>query len=90
MTGRLSVVVALSLLVGCGFPTQDSSQQIGRDDQSEPVTSGTNGDLPAVESITVWFIRDDVLVPVTRRVPPPSDAAAALAAVGAGVTPAEG
>ncbi len=90
MRRRVPPAVILCLIAGCGFPTQGSSTPIGQDDQSQAMTSDAAGDRPAVESITVWFIRNDVLVPVTRQVSSPADAAAVLVAATAGVTPAEG
>lgn len=87
---RRAVAVMCCLLAGCGFPTQDSPQPIAGEEQPQPVTSDSAGGQPAVEAITVWFIEDDILVPIVRRVPRPVDAASAVTTDAAGVTAAEG
>lgn len=90
MKRHLALAVTCGVLAGCGFPTQDSPQPIAGDDQPQSITTDSAGGEPAVEAITVWFIQDDVLVPIIRRVPRPVDAASAAATDAAGVTTAEG
>lgn len=87
---RQAALAALVFVAGCGFPTQDAPQPIGGEAQPQTVTSDSDRGQPGVEAITVWFVRDDVLTPIVRRVPMPVDAAAALATDAAGVTDDEG
>ncbi|MDO8390773.1 MAG: GerMN domain-containing protein [Actinomycetota bacterium] len=87
---RWPTIAVCCLLVGCGFPTQDAPQPIAGDEQPQTLMTDSAGGEPAVEAITVWFIQDDVLVPIVRRVPRPAGAASAVATDAAGVTPAEG
>ena len=88
-TAALAVALALALVAaGCGFPTEDSSSPL-------PVNVPTTGEsattdvVMRTEEIDVWFVRDGLLVPLTRQVPAPPDAATVAGTVADGVSPAE-
>jgi len=85
----LANLAMLAVAPGCGFPTQTSPHPIGGDEQPQTISTDSGGQEPAVEAITVWFVNQDVLVPIVRRVPLPPDAATAVATDAAGVTPSE-
>ncbi len=80
--------VLVGVLVGCGFPEQDSSVPVGIDEPTG-LEITVPGDPSIVETITTWFVSETVLVPLSRRVPAPADATTAVAAVTAGVSASE-
>jgi len=81
-------VTSALLLVSCGFPTQDEASPVVDDRPSSLITDPPGG-VRATESTTVWFIADDELQPVTRRLASPVEAADMLGALLEGVSPAE-
>ena len=78
----------LTLVAGCGFPTEDSPSPVAVDEPASFIST-PEGAVPRDEQITVWFVRDDALVPASRTVPAPVDAAAAMSGLLSGVSKSE-
>lgn len=88
MPSLRATLVALGLLVGCGFPEQGASVPIDIDEPSGAAITNPS-DPSIVETITTWFVSETILVPLSRRVPAPADANTAVAALAAGVSASE-
>ena len=85
------VVFALALsAASCGFPTQDSSSPLPDDVATSGDSAATTDAVLSTEEIYVWFVRDGLLVSLTRQVPAPPDASTVAGAVAAGVSQSEG
>lgn len=83
-----AAVAGVLLLASCGFPAQDEATPV-KDDRPATLITDPPGGVRVTESTTVWFVADDELQPVSRRLSSPVEAADILAALLEGVTPAE-
>ncbi len=73
VTGRLALV-AMVALSGCGFPSQDSAQQIADSDLPaglRPSDTAVATTVVDTELATVWFVQDERLVAVRHQLAAP-------------------
>lgn len=89
MGTRWAAVITLGLLASCGFPTQNGPSRAVEEQPASLITEPEGG-RPTLEPVTLWFVRDDQLAPITRRVPAPTDVASVLSVLVAGVSKTEG
>lgn len=87
----LLVVVVLAMLTACGVPGEDTPRPIGPAPGARPVVTSPVPPLtqPGVVVERLYFVRDDRLVPVIRRLPTPSTVGAQLELLLAGPNDAE-
>lgn len=85
----LPAALALSAgLAACGFPTQDRPAAVEVDQPNSLITV-PQGDRPSMETVSLWFVRDDGITAASARVPTPADVASVLGALAEGVTGAQ-
>ena len=84
---RFVVAVAALLLAACGIPLDVQPEAI----DVEAVVSPENGGpvLGNLSSVSMYFVRDEVLVPVTRDLPSPPSPEVVLGSLLGGVTEPE-
>lgn len=84
-----TVLCGLLLVASCGFPTEGSPSPIAAEERPDELDPDSTAPVTATDEVTVWFLRDDLLVQRPRQVPAPLDAAAVVDSLGLGVTPSE-
>lgn len=84
--GGLLVLTSAALLLGCGFPTEGEPSAVPEEEQPPSLITQPTGARPGLETVTLWFVENDALVAIDRRLPPPVDVAATVAVLAAGVS----
>lgn len=89
---RGAATLTLLVVTGCGVPLDSRPETVGDNQIPEglrPVDSATPTVSERLESIDVWFVRDDRVVAVSHRAPGPVGPESAVDAVLEGPTEAE-
>ena len=88
-SGLIGALLCSLLFASCGFPTEDSPSPIAAEERPDELDPDSTAAATPTDEITVWFIRDDLLVQRPRQIPAPLDAGAVLESLGQGVSPVE-
>lgn len=88
-SGLLGVLLCSLLLPACGFPSEDSPSPIAAEERPDELDPDSTASVTATDEITMWFIRDDLLVQRPRQIPLPLDANAVVESLGLGVSTVE-